>query len=318
VHHARTRLRILIVAALALTITGTTTPAAQAAPSTGDLEKRIEKASNDLEDIVESYNKMREDLKKTKAAEKTLAASLQPARQQLAVASAQVGTIAVTAYKTGQVSAVNAVLDGPGSLMDRLGMLEQLTRQRQRQIAGYTETTQQYEQRQAALHATQQKQTAEVNELAARKNKIEKDLKKLYALRKAAYGRATEKESSYKGSVPSVSGSAGAAVRFAYSVIGKPYVYGADGPGGYDCSGLTMRAWAAAGKSLPHNAAAQWGVVRHISRSQLAPGDLVFYRGLGHVALYVGGGQIIDAPRAGTTVSKRTISIMPVYGYGRP
>lgn len=316
--HARTRLRFLVVATLAVTITGTTTTVAHAEPSTAELTKKIDKASDDLEDVVESYNKMREDLKKTQAAEKALVASLEPARKQLADASAQVGTIAVTAYKTGQVSAMNAVLDGPGTLMERLGMLDQLTRERQRQIAGYTATTQQFEQRQAALRATQQKQTAEVKELADRKNKIEKDLKKLYAMRKAAFGRATETGSAYSGSVPNVSGSAGAVVRFAYSVIGKPYVYGAAGPGGYDCSGLTQRAWAQAGKSLPHNAAAQWGVVTHITRSQLAPGDLVFYRSLGHVAIYVGNNQIIDAPRAGTFVSKRSINIMTPYGYGRP
>jgi cell wall-associated NlpC family hydrolase len=78
-----------------------------------------------------------------------------------------------------------------------------------------------------------------------------------------------------------------------------------------------MAAWNAAGKSLPHNAAAQYSATARISRSQLEPGDLVFYRSLGHVALYVGGGMIIDASREGEPVKKRTINIMTPYGYGR-
>ena len=78
-----------------------------------------------------------------------------------------------------------------------------------------------------------------------------------------------------------------------------------------------MAAWAAAGKSLPHNAAMQWNVVAHISRGSLAFGDLVFYNGLGHVGIYVGNNQIIHAPHAGTNVQLASIDIMPPYGYGR-
>jgi cell wall-associated NlpC family hydrolase len=310
-------LRGLLVAALAAALTGTTATAAPAAPSRGDIQKRIDKASDQLEDVVESYNKIREDLKQTKVAEKALAASLQPAREQLAVASAQLGTLAASTYKSGQLDEINVVLDGPGTLMDRLGSLDQLSRSRQRDITTYRTTTEQYSSKQAALHATQQKQVAQAREIAARKKKIEADLKKLYAMRRAANGTAVERGSKYSGTIPSVAGSAGVAVRYAFNAIGKPYSYGADGPGSYDCSGLTAAAWRAAGKSLPHNAAAQWGQVSHLSRSQLQPGDLVFYRSLGHVGIYVGGGQIIDASRPGQPVKKRTVDIMTPYGFGR-
>jgi cell wall-associated NlpC family hydrolase len=315
--NARTTLRGLLVAALAITVTVTSSTAAHAAPSNSDIQKKIDKASNQLEDIVESYNKIKLDLKKTQAAEKTLAASLAPAREQLALASAQMGSIAVSTYKNGQLRTVNVVLDGPGTLMDRLGMLDQLSRTRQRDITNYTATTEQYTQKQAVLHSTRTRQAAQARELAARKKKIQGDLKKLYAMRTQANGSPTEKGSRYTGNVPSIAGSAGVAVRFAYNAIGVMYSWGADGPNGYDCSGLTSAAWRKAGKSLPHNAAAQWGVVSHISRSQLQAGDLVFYRNLGHVGMYVGGGQIIDASRAGQPVKKRSIDISPPYGYGR-
>jgi cell wall-associated NlpC family hydrolase len=310
-------LRGLLVVTLAAAVTATTATAAPAAPSRSDLQKKIDKASNQLEDVVESYNKIREDLKATKAAEKALAASLPPARAQLALASAQLGSLANSSYKSGQLDAVNVVLDGPGTLMDRLGSIDQLTRSRQRDVTNFRATTENYASNQAALKATQERQTAQAREIAARKKKIEGDLKKLYAMRKAANGSATEPGSSYTGSIPSIAGTAGVAVTYAYKALGKMYAPGADGPNTYDCSGLTSAAWRAAGKTLPHNAAAQWGKVSHISRSQLKPGDLVFYRSLGHVGLYVGGGQIIDASRPGQPVKKRTIDIMTPYGFGR-
>jgi cell wall-associated NlpC family hydrolase len=318
--HARTKLRALVIAAVAIAITGTTATAAHAAPSTGDINKRIAAAQNQLEDVVESYNKMNIDLQKTISTEKTLAASLGPARAALKVASAQVSTIAATAYMTGQVGTMNVLLDGPGNLVDRMGVLDQMSRSRQRDIATYTATTQNYTQRQAALKTTQAKQAAQVKALAARKAKIEADIKKLQAMKVAATGSPNDKSTGgYKGPVPSISGAAGEAVAYAFAAAKRaaPYGYGQDGPDAYDCSGLTLAAWRAAGKSLPHNAAEQYSATARISRSALEPGDLVFYRSLGHVGLYVGNNQIIDAPHQGATVGVRSINIMTPYGYGR-
>jgi peptidoglycan DL-endopeptidase CwlO len=306
-----------VVAALAIAITGTTATAAHAEPSTSELTKKIDKASDQLEDVVESYNKMNISLKQTKAEEKKLAASLGPAKAALEAAGTQMDAIASSAYKTGNIGTMNVVLEGADNLMDRMSILEQISRSRGRDIAEYRATTENYAERQAALQATQKKQEAEAKALSARKKKIEGDLKKLYAMRTAAYGTPTEKASKYTGNIPSIAGSAGKAVTFAYNALGVMYDYGADGPDGYDCSGLTSAAWRAAGKSLPHNAAAQYNATRRISRSELEPGDLVFYRSNGHVGLYVGGGQIIDASRAGQPVKKRTIDIMTPNGYGR-
>jgi cell wall-associated NlpC family hydrolase len=316
-HPARTSLRALVFAVLAAAITGTTATAAHAAPSTGDLNKKITKAQSDLEDITESYNKMNISLKQTKDEEKKLAASLGPAKAARDAASAQVGTIAASTYKAGQIGTANILLDGPNDLLQQMSFADQMSRSRQRDIDVYTATTRDYTQRQAALQTTQEKQAAQVKEIAARKKKIESDLTSLYAMRTVAYGRAQDTGRSYSGAIPSVAGSAGTAVRYAFNAIGKPYVFGAAGPNSYDCSGLTSAAWAAAGRSLPHNAAAQFSATSRISRSALQPGDLVFYRALEHVGIYVGGGQIIDAPHAGATVNKRTIDIMPPYAFGR-
>ncbi|HVU73514.1 MAG TPA: NlpC/P60 family protein [Mycobacteriales bacterium] len=96
-----------------------------------------------------------------------------------------------------------------------------------------------------------------------------------------------------------------AALQWALSQIGKPYVWAGAGPDSYDCSGLTMWAFAHVGISLPHSAAGQYGYGTHVSVSQLEPGDLVFFASggyIGHVGIYYGGGQMVDAPHTGSTV----------------
>jgi len=101
------------------------------------------------------------------------------------------------------------------------------------------------------------------------------------------------------------------AVQVAMSELGKSYVWGASGPDTFDCSGLTMYAYAAAGISLPHFAAAQFNEGRHVSQGELQPGDLVFFESdLGHMGMYVGNGQFIHAPHTGDVVK-----ISPLSGY---
>jgi cell wall-associated NlpC family hydrolase len=94
------------------------------------------------------------------------------------------------------------------------------------------------------------------------------------------------------------------AVKYAYGAIGCPYVWGATGPcsAGYDCSGLVMAAWASAGVTIPRDTYEQWAALPHISSSSLQPGDLLYYSGIGHVAMYVGNGKMIDAPVPGENV----------------
>ncbi|MCI3221058.1 C40 family peptidase [Streptomyces sp. NP-1717] len=112
---------------------------------------------------------------------------------------------------------------------------------------------------------------------------------------------------------------AAAAISYARGAIGKPYVWGATGPDGFDCSGLTQAAWRAAGVSLPRTTYTQINAGQRVSRSQLAPGDLVFfYSGISHVGLYVGGGQMIHAPRPGAGVRLAPIDQMPFAGATRP
>ena len=117
----------------------------------------------------------------------------------------------------------------------------------------------------------------------------------------------------------SVSGRGGAAVAAAESVLGRPYVWGASGQSSFDCSGLTMWAWAHAGVGLSHSSSAQYGSGAQVSQSALQPGDLLFfYSPISHVGMYIGGGQMIHAPHTGDVVRIATPMWSDFVGAVRP
>ena len=121
--------------------------------------------------------------------------------------------------------------------------------------------------------------------------------------------------------VPAVASSKAAAVlRYAYAQLGKAYRYGAAGARTFDCSGLTMKAWAAAGVALSHNAAAQYYSTKHVAKSALQPGDLVYFgRPIHHVGIYIGGGKFIEAPYTGAKIRISNLSARHDYaGASRP
>ena len=119
--------------------------------------------------------------------------------------------------------------------------------------------------------------------------------------------------------VPAASGRAGAAVAYALAQVGDTYVYGAEGPDTFDCSGLTMMAWAQAGVALPHSSSAQMSSGTPVSVSELQPGDLVFYYSpVSHVGIYVGGGTLVHAANPSTGVNTAPVGSMPIAGAVRP
>lgn len=99
------------------------------------------------------------------------------------------------------------------------------------------------------------------------------------------------------------------AARIARTQLGVPYRYGGASPAGFDCSGLVMWAYGRLGISLPHNAAALYGVGRAVPRSALRPGDLLFFHGLGHVGIYLGRGRMVHAPQSGRRVEVQALAV---------
>ncbi|MGW6305755.1 C40 family peptidase [Streptomyces niveus] len=110
-----------------------------------------------------------------------------------------------------------------------------------------------------------------------------------------------------------------AAIAYATAQIGKPYVWGAEGPASFDCSGLTSEAWRAAGKVIPRTSQEQWRLLPRVPVSQMRPGDLIIYhQDASHVGMYVGNGSIVHAPRPGRQVTLTGAGSMVILGVVRP
>ncbi|MFD0741327.1 C40 family peptidase [Phytohabitans flavus] len=209
----------------------------------------------------------------------------------------------------------------PTTFADQLEMLDVFARRSQKDIQAVADLRERYAAQKAPLDQLVGQLTEEEAQLAAKKKQIDTEITKLEKMRLDAYGSNGGIGELRPAPCPvQYDGSAGTkAAKFACAQIGKSYVFGSEGPNSYDCSGLTMQAWAAAGVGLPHNAARQRGTVPSVSRSNLKVGDLVFYYSdLHHVGIYVGGGYIVDASKPGVPIRMRTINAAPIHSYGRP
>jgi len=296
-------------------------PALPSGTSLATIQKQIQTQSSALEKIVEQYDGVNTLLAKNQATSAALQKQMGPTLVSLNVAKQQLQSIASREFISGgSLSTMNAIMSS-GSTVDlaaRMAMLGQMASTRHDAIVSYTTVHAKYFAQQQNLIRLIGTETTQKQSLAKQKATIQTKLAALYKLRKQAYGSATEATGGSHPAAPYLPGRGGKVVAFAYDQLGKPYEFAADGPGSYDCSGLTMAAYRSVGVSLPHNAEMQWNAVSHISRSSLSPGDLVFYSGLGHVAIYIGNDKIIHAPRAGEVVKIAPIGIMSIYGYGRP
>lgn len=315
----RTHTRYLTAISTLFLLGGILTTAAPspiwADPSVDD---QISKAGHDLEVIVEQYNKTAEELSAVNARAKTVKSALGPLRQAIEANDADISTIAVYYYKTGGLSATNALLSGdPMSLADRMTTLDFIAWRQSTDLRALLDTRTSLENEQGQIQALRAEKKRLEKELMQKKADVEAELARLYQLRNGATPSEGSRYTLH--SAPRGKGNAAAALRFANDTLGTPYQWGGSSPGGYDCSGLTSAAWAAAGKALPHNASMQYDAVQKIDKSALKPGDLVFYyNDIHHVGIYAGEGMIIHAPEEGQGVRVSPVDSMPVYGYGRP
>ncbi|MBT8225208.1 MAG: glycoside hydrolase [Dactylosporangium sp.] len=316
----RTLLRALVVGA---SVVATLIPAhaASADPTPAQVEAQIEQAHNELEDVIEAYNGIGEELKTTQAAAADVAARIETLTEQLAEAQRDVQTVAgAVLRRSGDLNTLSVILSAGSAdgFLDQVATLKHVSRAQQRDVNRYQELKTKLGKEQNRYADLIDQQAAQQRQAADRRTKIESDIRSLEALKVRLNAPPPAPPPTTTPTAPAVSGAAGKAVSFAYAQLNKPYVWGAAGPDGYDCSGLVMASWAAAGVSLPRTVAQQWTKVTEIERGSLKPGDLVFYRSLGHVAIYVGSGNVIHAPHTGDVVKVASVDMMTPYGYGRP
>jgi len=234
---------------------------------------------------------------------------------QFSAAQKKLALVVVAAYEgSAQTSAAGLLTSGdPAVVLSRASLLEQLAKNQQAQAAQLLARAQQVSQVRQELQRTEYGIATLQTQLAGQKAKLAKllagkqaTLDSLTAAQQQqvaanAVGAGGTTTAVYTGPTNT---QAGQAVAFAYAQLGKPYQWGATGPGSYDCSGLVQAAWASARVSIPRVTYDQWAALPHVSASSIQPGDLLFYEGEGHVAMYVGDGYMIDAPQTGLDVEK--------------
>jgi peptidoglycan DL-endopeptidase CwlO len=328
-------------------------PPAEAGAAQAQLQALADKA----EILVEKYDSGQDQLG---AAQVQLTAehdAITVAQRTVDASQLTVNAIASAAYESGGLENVESVLLAPDPQLALQGadMLARLAADRGRELAQATTARNTLVQAQAAaaqtlagVQALQASLTGEQKTIDTLIAKQQSALKVVQAADSAATAIATDisktevsrgqsrvaltipKAASTKAAPPKTTSAptaivgantrAAAALRYAYAQLGKPYRYGASGARTFDCSGLTMRAWAAAGVALSHNAAGQYGSTKHVARGALQPGDLVYFgRPIHHVGIYIGGGQFIEAPYTGADIRISSLSNRHDYaGASRP
>jgi cell wall-associated NlpC family hydrolase len=281
-----------------------------------------------LERQIEKYNAIHQHYLDTRHQLSNNRIVLSVAKHNLARAEQMLADSLTTTYKSSDSDVISYLLASHSfsDLVDHVQALQRenntnsdLIRQISQTKALISKRTAQLRTETAQLAADQAAQAREkqrveagLHSLEARKARISADIQHLIDLQQQREQAAATAAASSGGGgnipVPPSSTLGGQAVAIAEQYLGVPYVWGGASPSGFDCSGLTMYVYAQLGVSLPHNAAAQYGMGTPVPRDALEPGDLVFFDGLGHVGIYVGGGSFIHAPHTGTVVQISSLS----------
>jgi peptidoglycan DL-endopeptidase CwlO len=332
-------LSVVLVAALmvagSMLLTAAAGPAAAVPTSARDLQRRLEGLNRQADQQVEDYLQAKLAVERTRKSIRILQGQLDDVRGQLTAARASIAARAAVAYVQGPATDVASLLAAgdPTDALERAQLLDLLATHDAEQVLAARAIEHSAQDRANDLAAVERKQAAILDQMAERKAEIEQlvaqtkqtlaQLRAAERRRAAAANRPTTAPTADSSSPTpppaAVSGNVGAVIRYAYAQVGKPYQWGATGPGSFDCSGLTMMAWAQAGVSLPHSSRAQIGIGRQVTKSELQPGDLIFrYSPISHVSLYVGNGQQISATHTGSTVKLQSAFQGEIVGFSRP
>ncbi|MEU8225210.1 NlpC/P60 family protein [Kribbella sp. NPDC048915] len=316
---------------------------ADPAPTLEQAKKQVADLQHKAEVAGESANDLRGQITAASTRVKALQAGIAKQQAQVDAVKRQIGSLAVAGYQTSGISTTAQLLlsNNPDQFLSQASTAQAFAGQqnsalRRYQVAqGKLTDLQAGEQAElAALQAVQAKQNAFKKQLQDNLDKAQQVLDKLSddQRRKIEEENAREAEEARKQrasrdgersdeDLPNVpaSGRAKIAVSAAMAQMGDPYVWGAEGPSSFDCSGLMLYAWGKAGVSLPHSSKAQINEGRRVSKSELMPGDLVFfYSPISHVGMYIGNGRMVHAPRPGKSVTITSIDTMPYAGASRP
>jgi cell wall-associated NlpC family hydrolase len=301
---------------------------AQAKPTIQDVQQRVDRLYHAAEQASERYNAIHVRLKAMDGDVTALRADQSRQQKQTEKARRLVADEIVRQYEGDSLSAVGqaVVSSDPNAFVSQLTTMSAFNSMQAGQYSSYLTQAKALTIRQNATSRQLATVTALEQQAAQDKATTDKNLAAAKTLLGNLQADARQRLVDASRGTPRIpaggfpaSGRAAIAVHFAMAQIGKAYVYGAAGPSAYDCSGLMMRAWGAAGVYLPHSSSAQYGSGTHISASQLQPGDLVFYYSpISHVGMYIGHGMIVNAENPSAGIKVTGLYSMPYSGAVRP
>ncbi|CAL9581198.1 C40 family peptidase [Streptomyces griseomycini] len=307
--------------------------------SVAELLTDLQSLYREAEKATEAYNGTEERLEKQRAETERLEAALARARLSLHDSRGAAGRLARQQYQssTGISPYVRLLLArDPQGALDQGHVIGQLARERAQtvdRLTGDEEEADELARRaRAALDARlalTERRRKERDEVLGRLREVEEllasltdeELAALAELERSEVARDQEEllASGALGDARPPTAAGDRAVRYAVEQLGKPYEWGAEGPESYDCSGLTSEAWGAAGTPIPRTSQEQWARLERVPLRELRPGDLVVYfPEATHVALYLGDGMVVQAPRPGARIKVSPIAANPVLGAVRP
>ncbi|GAA3229714.1 NlpC/P60 family protein [Pseudonocardia petroleophila] len=324
-------LTLLVAGVLALVLGLAPVASAQPAPpdNAEDAAAALEQVQREAEALTEEWHAAKDELTARQEELDRMRAAVEPARQAADAARAgeeeyrlQVDALTMSTFEGGNLDQFNALLasGSPEDFLDQMSVLELLATDQRTALEQLIAVVRQTEAAQAeADAATARAQSAAdaaaaaEQDVAARKRDAEMRIEEAERLleRLSPQQRADRLGPSVDGPSGPVTGSGAGvvALRAAITQLGKPYQWGAEGPGSFDCSGLTSWAFSEAGVTLPRSSSQQARVGQAVAWDDMRPGDLVFYYSpVSHVGIYAGDGKMINAPQSGDVVKYATVS----------
>ncbi len=323
----RGKRRVAVIGAAVVMAAGLATAVAQVAgaqpqPSISDVQAKINALTGQFDKANQQYDQVAQQLTAAKTRLKQVNKQMARDEARFEASRKLVVQIAASTYEDSGSTSLAGLLttNDPTKVLTQASLLLQLTGTRNLQAKAFLADATQL----ASVQQEQQRTEAGIADLAAKRSHTKSHIAKLLSDQKSILSTLTAQQVTQvqQDTVTSGGGNTHAhyngptatqaekAVAFVFAQLGCPYSYGATGPCsvGFDCSGLVMSAWAAAGISIPRDTYSQYAALPHVSLSALQPGDLVYYNGIGHVAMYVGGGMIIDAPTEGQPVRELSMN----------